>query len=72
MVKDIGQLANQLNNRDTESEKKLLSCGAAIAHWIRLRLPSCRPGSSPEHTKLAWLKGQSYIDISIGHTFEAC
>ena len=24
--------------------------GAAVAHRIRLRLPSCHPGSSPKHT----------------------
>ena len=23
---------------------------AAVAKWIRLRLPSCRPGSNPKHT----------------------
>ena len=27
----------------------MLVRGAAIAHWIRLHLPSCRPGSSPKH-----------------------
>ena len=29
--------------------------GAAIAQWIRLRLPSCRPGSSPKHTIYAFI-----------------
>ena len=24
--------------------------GAAVAQWIRLSLPSCRPGSNPKHT----------------------
>ena len=29
--------------------------GAAIAQWIRLHLPSCRPGSSPKHTIYAFI-----------------
>ena len=28
--------------------------GATIAQWIRLHLPSCRPGSSPKHTIYAF------------------
>ena len=34
----------QINLRiDVHSAKKLLSFGAFIAQWIRLRLPSCHP-----------------------------
>ena len=30
--------------------KHFLSWGAAVAQWIRLCLPFCRPGSNPKHT----------------------
>ena len=29
--------------------------GAAVAQWIRLRLPSCRLGLNPKHTTYAFI-----------------
>ena len=32
--------------------KREIKMGAAIAQWIRLRLPPCRPGSTPKNTPI--------------------
>ena len=38
------------NGRIQVSPNGVLTRVAAIAQWIRLRLPSCPPGSSPKHS----------------------
>ena len=35
---------------------KILAWGAAIAQWIRLRLPSCRPGLESQAYQLSFYK----------------
>ena len=43
-------------NRSFSWVNNVLSGGAAVAQWIRLRLPSCRPGSNPKHTIYTFIK----------------
>ena len=39
----------------TREVKSIFFAGAAIAHWTRLHLPSCGPGSKPKHTIYAFI-----------------
>ena len=67
-------------NRPSQLKFNLLWWGAAIAQWICLHLPSCRPGSSPKHTIYAfinlcwfvssWKDENKQIEAGIGHFFK--
>ena len=51
--KIINVMSKELN--DNKADQTFDGLGAAIARWIFLHLPSCRPGSNHKHTIYAFL-----------------